>query len=240
MGNVVNACCQDNKPRARCNANTPVYKAENPDTNTSIRKKSFSEPTLIFTEIINPPPTSQHKLTFLQEEEEQFYDIESCIEEREKSNLQPKKLSSNEFEVKGLLGQGAFCNVYLAIMKEDQEPGKEEPLAMKKIPKQKILSRKTKESIKLERNILAASTNRFITALRYAFLDKKYLYIVMELASGGDASRLIQNQKIREQFLKLGDEGLRFIVACVVLALEYLHTQGIIFRDLKPENVLIF
>jgi serine/threonine protein kinase len=69
---------------------------------------------------------------------------------------------------------------------------------MKKIPKQKIMSRKTKESIKLERNILAASTNRFITALRYAFLDKKYLYIVMEVASAGDASRLIQNHKIRE------------------------------------------
>ncbi len=43
-----------------------------------------------------------------------------------------------------------------------------------------------------------------------------------------------------EEFKSLGENGVRFIVACVVLGLEFLHSNGYVYRDLKPENVMVF
>ena len=67
----------------------------------------------------------------------------------------------------------------MTLKQEQPEDEGSLPLAMKKIPKSKLSSQKTKESIKLERHILATSCSPFITNLKYAFLDKLYLYIVM-------------------------------------------------------------
>jgi hypothetical protein len=58
-------------------------------------------------------------------------------------------MTSDNFEIQGLLGQGAFCNVFMVTLKNQPENEKPHPLAMKKIPKAKLSSQKTKESIRL-------------------------------------------------------------------------------------------
>jgi serum/glucocorticoid-regulated kinase 2 len=56
----------------------------------------------------------------------------------------------------------------------------------------------------------------------------------MEWAQGGDTYSLIS------EFKRLGEPAVRFILGCLVLGMEYLHGQKIMYRDLKPENLLIF
>jgi serine/threonine protein kinase len=73
----------------------------------------------------------------------------------------------------------------------------------------------------------------FIVPLYFAFQTPKYLYLVLELCSNGDLFGLMEKKgKIEEQVAK-------FYLAEIILALEYLHGCGILYRDLKPANVLI-
>ena len=86
--------------------------------------------------------------------------------------------------------------------------------------------------------------HKFLVDLAYAFQDKVYCYFIIEYASGGDVYSLMSplpkyTTKV-EEFKSLGEDGVRFIMASVVLGLECLHHHNLIYRDLKPENVLIF
>ena len=97
------------------------------------------------------------------------------------------------------------------------------------------------QSIKLEKDILQGSTSNFITSLHYAFRDDKYLYLVMELAEGGDTYSLIREKSQRfKDYKKAGENAVRFLLGCLILGMQYLHLNKIIYRDLKPENLLMF
>lgn len=91
--------------------------------------------------------------------------------------------------------------------------------------------------------MLADIKSPFIIELSFAFQDKQNCYFVMEYASGGDVYSFLNSSacpgKVNE-YKKLGEEAPRFILATVVLALEELHRKSIMYRDLKPENVLVF
>jgi serine/threonine protein kinase len=78
--------------------------------------------------------------------------------------------------------------------------------------------------------------------MTYAFQDRENLYLVMDLLTGGDLRYHIccQRKFTEEQTSKiiiLFDIG--FFIACIVSALEYVHTKGIIHRDIKPENLVL-
>lgn len=77
--------------------------------------------------------------------------------------------------------------------------------------------------------------NRFLVSLIMAFQDPWYLYLVMEYAKGGDTYDLIKPGSFKlNTFKNLGEDGVRFIGASVILALEFLHANNYVYRDIKP------
>lgn len=65
------------------------------------------------------------------------------------------------------------------------------------------------------------------------FRNNKYIYFLMEPCLGGDVWTQLQNYK------SFDDRTAKFVTGCVVEAFEYLHTRNIIYRDLKPENLML-
>lgn len=67
------------------------------------------------------------------------------------------------------------------------------------------------------------------------YRDDKYLYFLMEVCLGGDLWTVIQKQKHR----CFDEKAAQFMAGCVIEAFDYLHKRNIVYRDLKPENLLL-
>jgi serine/threonine protein kinase len=97
------------------------------------------------------------------------------------------------------------------------------------------------ENIKTEKNIMKRSKSNFVTRMHSSFRNEESYHIVMEWAQGGDVFTFIdQKSKRYIPFMMAGEPAVRFILGCVVLGLEYLHSQDIVYWDMKPENLLVF
>ncbi|XP_021952374.1 ribosomal protein S6 kinase beta-1 isoform X1 [Folsomia candida] len=150
----------------------------------------------------------------------------------EKSGLIDGRAGLEDFEIKKILGTGGYGKVFQVRKRSGQDCNT--IFAMKVLKKAPIvLNKKDTAHLKAERNILEAVKHPFIVDLKYAFQTGGKLYLVMEYLSGG------------ELFIHLEREGMFleneacFYLSEIVLALEHLHQLGIIYRDLKPENVLL-
>ena len=99
--------------------------------------------------------------------------------------------------------------------------------------KVKIIDKKSIKSINSERDLLSELYSPYIVNMYYAFQDKEYLYLVMDLLPGGDLRYHISIHK------KFSEEQTRFFICGIILSLEYIHSKGIIHRDIKPENLVL-
>jgi len=85
-------------------------------------------------------------------------------------------------------------------------------------------------SLKRNKN-LSQLRNYFIANIHYAFQDSEYLYLAVELVQGADLGYHMRKKKFKE-------EQAKFIMASIIMGLEYLHNNNIIHRNLTPSNVL--
>lgn len=106
--------------------------------------------------------------------------------------------------------------------------------AMKVLKKATIVrNQKDTAHTQAERNILEAVKHPFMVELVYAFQTGGKLYLILEYLSGGELFMHLEREGI---FL---EDATCFYLSEITLALEHLHGLGIIYRDLKPENVLL-
>jgi len=139
-----------------------------------------------------------------------------------------QKLTIDDFELLKVIGKGSFGKV-MQVRKKDS--GK--IYAMKVLKKQQLVARKQVDHTKTERKVLEEIDNPFIVSLRFAFQNETKLYMVLDFFTGGELFFHLKNAgRFSEQLAK-------FYAAEITLALECLHSNAIVYRDLKPENVLL-
>jgi len=141
-----------------------------------------------------------------------------------------EKASPDQFDLLRVLGQGSFGKVFLVRKKVGHDSG---TLYAMKVLKKATLKVRDRIRTKMERNILADVVHPFIVKLHYAFQTEGKLYLILDFLRGGDLFTRLSKE------IMFTEEDVKFYLAELALALDHLHSLGIIYRDLKPENLLL-
>jgi protein kinase A len=134
----------------------------------------------------------------------------------------------SDLEMKQTLGTGSFGRVRLCKHK-----GSNEYFAIKCLKKREIIKMKQVQHIIAEKSLLNELAHPFIVNLVCSFTDDRRLYLVLEFIIGGE---MFTHLRAAGRF---PNDVAKFYHAELVLAFEYMHSKDIIYRDLKPENLLL-
>ncbi|EIN14271.1 hypothetical protein PUNSTDRAFT_80494 [Punctularia strigosozonata HHB-11173 SS5] len=143
-----------------------------------------------------------------------------------------RKVTVNDFEMLRVLGKGCAGKVLLVRHKQSADL-----YALKAITKRHVLAHQELQHTLTEQAVLkrmaADGTDPFVVKLWWSFHDRENLFLVMDFHPGGDLATQLA------RWGRLGRDRARFYAAEIVEGVEGLHAAGVIYRDLKPENVLI-
>ena len=140
----------------------------------------------------------------------------------------PTPISMSSFKILSVVGRGYYGKVMLA---EKLDTG--HLYAIKSLQKNRLAELSAFDSVSAERNILMKIKHPFIVQLCFAFQSPTKFYLGLEYAAGGE----LFYHMTRLQTIEL--DNARLYIAEIALALEHMHNLGIVYRDLKPENVLL-
>lgn len=135
-----------------------------------------------------------------------------------------------DFDLRATVGTGTFGRVRVVKIKGCKD---RTPLALKIMKKSEVIRLKQVEHIKAETGILAQIEHPFIVNLLATFMDENRLFLLLEFINGGELFSHLRKEG------RLPDVDAKFYAGEIVLAFAYLHGKNIIYRDLKPENLLI-
>lgn len=128
----------------------------------------------------------------------------------------------DDFNVLSVIGKGAYGKVFLVKKKLSSKP---QFYAMKVLKKASIIVHgKDTEHTKNERSVLEEVRHPFIVKLYYAFQTTSRLYLLLSYASGGELFSYLSKERM------FSDDVARFYISELYLAIEHLHSIGIIYR----------
>jgi len=148
---------------------------------------------------------------------------------KQKQKIVEESLKLSDLRMLKTLGTGTFGRVKICECDKLNRT-----YALKILQKAQIVAYRQQTNVMNEKNILMQCDHPFILRLYRTFKDRHALYLLLELVQGGELFSLLH---LRGGSLSNSDS--RFYAACVTDALEYLHSNSIVYRDLKPENLMI-
>ncbi|XP_077007669.1 protein kinase C zeta type isoform X2 [Tamandua tetradactyla] len=138
-------------------------------------------------------------------------------------------LGLQDFDLIRVIGRGSYAKVLLVRLKKSAQV-----YAMKVVKKELVHDDEDIDWVQTEKHVFEqASSNPFLVGLHSCFQTTSRLFLVIEYVNGGDLMFHMQRQR------KLPEEHARFYAAEICVALNFLHERGIIYRDLKLDNVLL-
>eukprot|EP00808_Paulinella_micropora_P025496 g4881.t1 len=141
-----------------------------------------------------------------------------------------RDVTLEDFELVKVLGRGAFAKVFLCRKKSTGAF-----YALKRLKKFALTRRNQVNAVRIEFSILTCLRHPFIVGLHWTFQTEKSLWFVLDFCPGGE---LFQQMR-RVKGHRFEEEQMKLPMAELLLALGYLHSNGIVFRDLKPENLML-
>jgi serine/threonine protein kinase len=145
-----------------------------------------------------------------------------------KSSKETDKIGLHLFAPIQLLGEGSFGRVYLV---KRISSGK--LYAMKVLSKDKILKQNLTKYAYTEKNVQSSIKHPFIVRLHCSFQTARHLFMLFDYCPGGDLAHVLQHERV------FTVARARLYLAEVLLALQELHNREIVYRDLKPDNVVL-
>ena len=142
--------------------------------------------------------------------------------------LQDDKVKLEDLVYYKNLGVGSYGNVSLVKSKKNDYF-----YAIKNIPTKQILTSKLMNNLQLEKSILLKVDHPFIVKLVKTLKDKKYIYYLMDYLKGKELFYVIREIGI------LNKSQAQFYIGSIMLAVQYLHDRKCLFRDIKPENIIV-
>lgn len=134
-----------------------------------------------------------------------------------------------DFELLRVIGRGSYAKVFMVSQKRTKRI-----YAMKVIKKELVNDDEDIDWVQTEKHVFEVASNHpFLVGLHSCFQTPSRLFFVIEFVNGGDLMFHMQRQR------RLLEEHARFYAAEICLALNYLHDKGIVYRDLKLDNVLL-
>jgi serine/threonine protein kinase len=156
------------------------------------------------------------------------------------------RISWEDFDVICTLKRSIFGEVVLAKLKNGSFCFKKgRKLVIKKLKKTDVNQQKLSENIMItnyaSQEFGQGQKCHFIANLQYVFCDEEYCFIASEWAPGGTVADFLKHGTDKANFfMGVKQTAIRFILGCIVLALEYLHKKQIFYQDLKPEKLLVY
>lgn len=139
-----------------------------------------------------------------------------------------KKVTLEDFELLTTVGKGSFGKVLQVRYKDNGQI-----YAMKVLKKAQVIKRKQYDHTMAERRILEEIEHPFIVSLRFAFQTTNKLYMVFDFFNGGELFHYLSTGG------RFSADRAQFYAAEIAAGLGHLHSLGIIYRDLKPENLIL-